>query len=236
MVKQVITGIYFFILNKAVVKNVNREVLLTVKNHQKKLRKLTKNCILPFLSKETVTNISSHKLTFDEGEALKFGLTHSIVHPYIKKTDIFACFETIFQSMNSNLVDKRDEGKLRADLSHLAHSYVNSFRPSQKDIKTHKILNQLRKSKNIVFLKPDKGNGIVIVNRADYNKGILDIVNDSNKFKELANDRTICREGKLQRYLRNLTNNGKIEKEIYIMWEKPILNKQVQHFDVLLNF
>ena len=68
-----------------------------------------------------------------------------------------------------------------------------------------------------VFLKPqpDKGNGIIIVNRADYNKGILDIVNDSNKFKELANDPTICREGKLQRYSRNLKNNGKIEKEIY---------------------
>jgi len=58
VVKQVITGIDFFILNKALVKNVNREVLLTVKNHQKKLRKLTKNCILPFLSMETVTNIS----------------------------------------------------------------------------------------------------------------------------------------------------------------------------------
>jgi len=38
---------------------------------------------------ETVTNISSHKSTFEEYEALRFGLTDSIVPPYIKKTDIF---------------------------------------------------------------------------------------------------------------------------------------------------
>ena len=53
-----------------------------MKNHQK-LIKLTKNCVLPFFSKETVTNISSHKLAFGEGVALKFGLTHSVVPPYM---------------------------------------------------------------------------------------------------------------------------------------------------------
>ena len=69
VIKQVLTGIEFFIFNKALVKNVNREVHLTVKNHQK-LIKLTKNCVLPFFSKETVTNISSHKLALGDGEAL----------------------------------------------------------------------------------------------------------------------------------------------------------------------
>ena len=117
--------------------------------------------------------------------------------------------------MYNNMVDKRDEGKLKADLWHLAQSYVNSYRPSQKDIKTHKILNQLRKNKDFVFLKPDKGNGIVIFNRANYDKGILDIISESRKFKELANDLTICREGKLQRFLRDLKNNGKIDKDVY---------------------
>ena len=66
-----------------------------------------------------------------------------------------------------------------------------------------------------MFLKPDKGNGIVILNRADYNKGILDIINESRKFRELANDPTICREGKLQRFLRDLKSNGKIDKDVY---------------------
>ena len=80
-------------------------------------------------------------------------------------------------------MDKRDEGKLKYDRSHLAQSYINSFRASQKDIKTNKTLSQLRRNKDIVLLKPDKGNRIVLLNRADYNKGILDIISDSNKFK-----------------------------------------------------
>ena len=94
--------------------------------------------------------------------------------------------------MNSRLMDNNNVGKLKADLSHLAQTYVSSLRPSQKDIKTHKTLDQLHRNKEIVLLKPDKGNGLVVLNRSDYNKGILDIVSDSNKFKELTYDPTIC--------------------------------------------
>ena len=87
--------------------NIDREVHKIVKTHQKKLKALTRNCVLPFDSKDTITNISSHKLTEDENEALIFGLSHSIVPPYINETDIFACFESIFHSMAGRLIDRR---------------------------------------------------------------------------------------------------------------------------------
>ena len=56
---------------------------------------------------------------------------------------------------------------------------------------------------------------MVILKRKDYNKGILDILNDADKFKELDNDPTMSREGKLQRFLRELKTKGKIDKDIY---------------------
>ena len=56
---------------------------------------------------------------------------------------------------------------------------------------------------------------MVILNRKDYNKGILDIINDADKFKEPDNDPTMNREGKLQRFLRELKKKGKIDKDIY---------------------
>ena len=74
----------------------------------------------------------------------------------IKQIFLHACFETIYRSMTSRLLDWKNKGKLRADLSHLEQSYSNSFRPSLKDIRTHKILNQLRKNNDVVILKPDK--------------------------------------------------------------------------------
>ena len=117
--------------------------------------------------------------------------------------------------MTSHLHDKNDENKLKSDLSHLAHLYANSFKLSPKDFKTHKILKNLHKNNNIVILKPDKGNGVVVLNRSDYLEGILNIINDKHKFKELDSDPTIIREGKLQRFLRELKKNGKIDKDIY---------------------
>ena len=51
---------------------------------------------------------------------------------------------------------------------------------------------------------------------------------NSNKFKELTNDPTICREGKLQRFLRNLKKNGKVDNDIY-RTAKFILQGRSQH-------
>ena len=173
-IKKVLSGIEIYIFNKALQRNIDQEVNSIVRKHQKKLKVLTKNCVLPFDSSETIKNISSHKLTKDESEALKFGLSHSIFPPNINKTDIYASFESIYQSMKSRLFDKSNDNKLKSDLSHIAQIYVNSFRPSNKDIKTHKVLKNLHKNKNIVILKPDKGNGVVVVNKLDYIKGIND--------------------------------------------------------------
>ena len=56
---------------------------------------------------------------------------------------------------------------------------------------------------------------MVVLNRVDYIKGINDIINDRNKFKELSNDPTINRGSKLQRFLRELKKKGKIDKDTY---------------------
>jgi len=71
--------------------NIDREVHKIAKIHQKKLTALSRNCVLPFDSKDTITNITSHKLTEDENEALKFGLSHSMFHlMLIRQTSLFA--------------------------------------------------------------------------------------------------------------------------------------------------
>ena len=159
--------------------------------------------------------MSSHKLAEDENEARKFGLLHSNFPLYITETDIFACFESIFHSMAGRLIDRKDENKLKADLSHITNFYVNSFKLSTKDIKTHEVLKSLRKNNDFVVLKPDNGNGVVILNRSDYTEGILNIINDIHKFKELDSDPTIIREGKLEWFLLDRKRNGDIDKDIY---------------------
>ena len=63
-------------------------------------------------------------------------------------------------------------------------------------------------NKNIIILKPGKGNGVVIMDRNVYDNCCLIIINDQSKFKLLNKDPTLNRESKLQRFLRNLKSKG----------------------------
>ena len=63
-------------------------------------------------------------------------------------------------------------------------------------ISKHKVFKNLRKNNDLVALKPDKGNGVVLLNKTNYAEGILNIINDIHNIKELDSDPTIIREGK----------------------------------------
>ena len=49
--------------------------------------------------------------------------------------------------------------------------------------------------------KPDKGNGVVILDRKLYNNAIEEIISDTCKFENLNEDPTLKREASLQRVL-----------------------------------
>ena len=59
-----------------------------------------------------------------------------------------------------------------------------------------------------MITRPDKENGVVLLDREYYNKLIYDIISDTGKFKKLSKDPTIQRESKLQRYLRKIKAKG----------------------------
>ena len=108
----------------------------------------------PSTMQDTITNnqhlvVQAHRWTTGR---IGNGLTHSILAPAIRKSDVFTCFGLINRCMAKKLIDKGNEIKLKSFLSHLAHSYVNSYRPTAKDLKKFCILKYLKKNKNIVIL------------------------------------------------------------------------------------
>ena len=76
--------------------------------------------------------------------------------------------------MAKNLRDTKQARKLASDLSHLAYSYVSLYRSTTADLKELRVLKELRKNKNIVILKPDKGNGVVVLDRIDYDHQLIE--------------------------------------------------------------
>ena len=92
---------------------------------------------------------------------------------------------------------------IKAQLSYLANSYFYNYKPP-RILRQHRILRNLRIHKDIVITKPNKGNGVVILDWKLYNNAIEEIISDTSKFEKLNEDPTLKREASLQRFLRKL--------------------------------
>ena len=117
--------------------------------------------------------------------------------------------------MSKDLKHEKNAGEVETKMSYLANNYVNAYKPSKNTFCKHKILKKLRNNVDILITKPDKGNGVIIVNRAIYMSSLYEITNDTSKFLKLPFDRTIGRERKLQRFLHTLNKKGFFRKEQY---------------------
>ena len=83
------------------------------------------------------------------------------------------------------------------------------------DLKKHRILPNLKSNPNIIILKPDKNNGVVILDRSIYLDSYFNILNDKSKFKLLDKDPTLLRECKLKRFLSQHKKNQSIDSDTY---------------------
>ena len=110
-------------------KNVYKYAAKTIKTHENKLRNLNKNVTLLFTDTETVHNLSNNTLTTEELELLKYGLKHPI-HLFQVNKNILTMFNFIHLKMTKDLRDEKQSGEVKTNLSDLAHSYVNSYKPT----------------------------------------------------------------------------------------------------------
>ena len=76
----------------------------------------------------------------------------------------------------------------------------------------------MSEDKTIYVFKPDKGCGVVILNRGDYKQKVYDVINDADKFEEIYIDEKkllIKLEDKLNNALRYLKTKGNISESFY---------------------
>ena len=81
-----------------------------------------------------------------------------------------------------------------------------------------------------MIIKPDKGNGVVVMDRVIYNQQIYALVSNNNNLKKLFEDPTKLSEGQLQifaSYLRELKKKQFLDdvayKHIYLSDSQPSL-------------
>ena len=121
---------------------------------------------------------------------------------YLKQVSTFQSNQIKFENPKSllhrsflnNLKSERTKREIKAHLSHLANSYFYNYKTSPRILRQHRVLGNLRKNKDIVITKPDKGNGVVILDQKLYNNAIEEIISDTFKFEKLSEDPTLKSE------------------------------------------
>ena len=177
---------------------------------------MTRDCILPiFTANETITNLTQYELSQEESDLLKVGLYFSIQPDKIRKSEIFTTFEKIHLLFLNNLKSEETKSQIEAHISYLANSYFHNYKPSPRILRQHRALRNIRNNKDIVITKPDKGNGVIILDQKLYNNAIEEMISDTSKFQKLSEDPALKREALLQRFLHKLKQKNFFNKIEY---------------------
>ena len=145
-----------------------------------------------------------YELSQDESDLHKAGLYFPNQPDKIRKSEIFTTFENIHRSFLNNLKSEETKSQIKAHLSYLANFHFYNCKPSPRILRQHHVLRNLRKNKDIIIKKPDKWNGVVILDRKLSNNAIEEIISDKYKFEEVSEDPTLTRESSLQHFCRKL--------------------------------
>ena len=158
--------------------------------HSKKLFNLGLRCQFEKLSPDKIIfNYSNRILTPEEKEALSHGLKYGLIPPKINYSKIFLSFEKFFYNIKQEQIyDVSGDGKniVQNKVKDIAFSLYYGFDPRKLPPGNKNLINTLKslsQDTSIVIMKPDKGNGIVILNRDedDYVKKTKAILEDHSK-------------------------------------------------------
>ena len=145
-----------------------------------------------------------------EVEILKCGLKHGIAtRP--SEHEVMVIAENIWDQIENNGLSENllKNERLKSALSAFTYSDVDIFDTQFLDDKNKtKVLKQLRQ--DYVVLKPDKGNGIVLINKTECNLAMKKLFSDRSKFKVIQKDPTLTPLKSVQNYVNTMLKRNEI--------------------------
>ena len=190
------------------------------KVHERKLLKLGIHQPKFVSPKDVIFNFSDHQLSPKEEFLLSLGLDFCLPNYKPNFAKFFLPFELFYNYIRS-LPHHNDLEKTQQFLHNVAHkAYSNNssnwfpfFKQADFDI-----LKKLSKNKDLVVCRPDKGKGIVLLNRNDYVQKMENILSDNSKFSFVGSpvfNIIFKLEDKINRTLKQLKNNLIISDDTY---------------------
>ena len=209
---------------------VSKKIEKVQVTHTRKLCSLGINVDRKIDINKIVINLSSRKITQKEKEALSLGLDFALPPLKINYVNYFLPIERLCSSLKNCNIYKQDWTHVWHNISALARNSFSQTKYHTKDKNSCKIRTTLQSLKeedeSIVITRPDKGKGIVILDKTDYDNKLHEIVSDTSKFKLIKSDiqtAILKYEDKLNRLLRKIKNNtnDNLSNNLYASGTKP---------------
>ena len=153
-------------------------------------------------------------------EVLSLGPKFCFPSRKTKQLDLEIQFESLFDQLSDLTPSSHSKVEhFKTTLVNSCYQYLNhKLNVSQIITKDHKeALDNLRKNQDILICKPDKGTGIVLLDKDDYVTKMNTILNDETKFRKMPNekDRTPTIEKSLSKVLSRIKQNGFIDSTTF---------------------
>ena len=140
-------------------------------------------------NKDTIINLSNYKLSPTEEFVLSHGLNFCLPPHSVQREEIFVEFEVLIGQLLHHVPPSSEQFlSLKARLSDLPHAYYGNpiafidFLILKECIQATR---SLKCNENIHVTKPDKGSGVVIMNKSDYISKMDFILQENSKFENL---------------------------------------------------
>ena len=155
-----------------------------------------------------VLNFSKQELSRTQRTALEKGMNFSERSTTIPRATIIAGVEAALRKAR----DVRQADRARATVA----SILSRSKPPRPNTsrEERKALEELRKNKDIVILPADKGTSVVILDKEEYDRKAMDILQKA-PFKKLQKDPTRRNENRVNDRLRRLLSKGAIDKNTF---------------------
>ena len=161
---------------------------------------------------DLITNLTGRILSDVEVEILKCELKHGIAKRP-SQPEMMVIAENIWDQIERNGLceNLKKKERVKTALRAFTYSYVDIFNTQfLHDKNKTKVLKQDGKT---VILKPDKGNGIVLINKTYYNLAMKKLFSDRSKFKLIQKDPTLTRLKTIQNYVNTMFKINEIYEE-----------------------
>ena len=138
---------------------------------------------------KTVFNISDVPLNKEEEAILSLGLGQYIPPEKTDKVQVFTDMEqTAFMLSKEYPMNNDKRAAVEASLRKCAHELANaslSIKPATRH--SRRMISDLR-NKGLALMRPDKGNGTVVMTSSQYQERMGDILEDATKFKKIKSE------------------------------------------------